>query len=198
MEAALAAEQNGIDFNNRVVQPLNHRVVSYRHCPATTMESTAAKWVYANKGETEANAEAQKHTWGGLCVTGREQSPIDVVTSAVVTGDAPPTIETRISAVLKYVKNTGYALQLFETSPSTHELHQHGGGAAQGLLLDQRRQVQLLPGPLAHAFGEHRGRRELSSGGALRPSARRLDERGVAPPRGDRLALRARRVQHVL
>merc|ERR1719238_109953 len=126
MEAALAAEQNGIDFNNRVVQPLNHRVVSYRHCPATTMESTAAKWVYANKGETEANAEAQKHTWGGLCVTGREQSPIDVVTSAVVTGDAPPTIETRISAVLKYVKNTGYALQLFETSPATHELNQDG------------------------------------------------------------------------
>merc|ERR1719440_121953 len=126
MEAALAAEQNGIDFNNRVVQPLNHRVVSYRHCPATTMESKAKKWVYANQGETEANAEAQKHTWGGLCVTGREQSPIDVVTSAVVTGDAAPAIETRISAVLKYVKNTGYALQLFETSPSTHELHQDG------------------------------------------------------------------------
>ena len=65
------------------------------------METVASKWVYANVGETEANAEAQKHTWGGLCTTGREQSPIDVDTSAVVVGDAPPTIETRISAVLK-------------------------------------------------------------------------------------------------
>merc|ERR1711871_1938016 len=36
------------------------------------------------------------------------------------------TIETRISAVLKYVKNTGYALQLFETSPATHGLDQDG------------------------------------------------------------------------
>merc|ERR1719353_1976646 len=125
LKASLGATQNGIDFNNRVPQPLYHRVVSYRHCAASTMESDV-KWVYANKGETEANAEAQKHTWGGLCVTGREQSPIDVVTSAVVTGDAAPAIETRISAVLKYVKNTGYALQLFETSPSTHELHQDG------------------------------------------------------------------------
>merc|ERR1719174_2226026 len=95
-------------------------------CAASTMESAASKWVYANAGETEANAEAQKHTWGGLCVTGREQSPIDVVTSAVVNGDAPPAIETRISAVLRYVKHTGYALQLFETSPSTHDLNQDG------------------------------------------------------------------------
>merc|ERR1719238_387556 len=126
MEAALAAEQNNLDFNNRVPQPLNHRVVSYRHCDASTMEEEAAKWVYANAGETEANAEAQAHTWGGLCVTGREQSLIDVVTSAVVMGDAPPSIETRISAVLKYVKHTGYALQLFETSPSTHGLDQDG------------------------------------------------------------------------
>merc|ERR1719353_1605200 len=125
MKTALAT-QNGLQFNNRVPQPLNHRVVSNRMCAASTMESAASKWVYANAGETEANAEAQKHTWGGLCVTGREQSPIDVVTSAVITGDAPPAIETRISAVLKYVKNTGYALQLFETSPSTHELHQDG------------------------------------------------------------------------
>merc|ERR1719174_286805 len=95
-------------------------------CAASTMETKASKWVYANAGETEANAEAQKHTWGGLCVTGREQSPIDVVTSAVVNGDAPPAIETRISAVLNYVKHTGYALQLFETSPSTHDLNQDG------------------------------------------------------------------------
>merc|ERR1719247_3360315 len=125
MKTALAT-QNGLNFNNRVPQPLNHRVVSNRMCAASTMESAASKWVYANAGETEANAEAQKHTWGGLCVTGREQNPIDVVTSAVITGDAPPSIETRISAVLKYVKHTCYALQLFETSPSTHGLDQDG------------------------------------------------------------------------
>jgi carbonic anhydrase len=126
LRTALGNTQGGINFNNRVTQPLNHRVVSKRTCAASTMQKEAEKWVYANAGETEANAEAQKHTWGGVCVTGREQSPIDVVTSAVVTGDAPPAIETRISAALKYVKHTGYALQLFETSPSTHGLTQDG------------------------------------------------------------------------
>merc|ERR1719473_2115359 len=86
------------------------------------MESAASKWVYANDGETAANAEAQAHTWGGLCATGREQSPIDVVTSSVVIGNAPPAIDTRLSAALAYVKNTGHGLQLFETSPATHDL----------------------------------------------------------------------------
>ena len=38
----------------------------------------------------------------------------------VVVGDAPPTIETRISAVLKYVKHSGYSLQLFETKMWTN------------------------------------------------------------------------------
>merc|ERR1719183_1869173 len=126
LRESLGNYNNGIDFNNRVPQPLNHRVVSYRHCDASTMEKAAGKWVYANQGETEANAEAQKHTWGGLCLSGREQSPIDVVTSAVVVGDAPPAIETRISAALSYVKTTPYALQLFETSPSTHGLNEEG------------------------------------------------------------------------
>jgi carbonic anhydrase len=122
LKAALGATQSGIQFNNRVPQPLNHRVVSDRNCEASTMESAAAKWVYANAGETEANAEAQAHTWGGLCITGREQSPIDITTSAVVVGDAPPAIDVRISAALSYVKNTGHGFQLFETSPATHDL----------------------------------------------------------------------------
>merc|ERR1719183_3212042 len=115
-----------LDFNNRVVQPLNHRVVTHRHCDASTMFEEGSKWVYANNGELVANAEAQRHTWGGLCTTGREQSPIDIVTSDVVVGDAPPTIETRISAVLKYVKHSGYSLQLFETSPNVHNIDSEG------------------------------------------------------------------------
>jgi carbonic anhydrase len=123
LKAALGETQHGIEFNNRVPQPLNHRVVSHRHCEAST---TTLHWVYANDGETEANAMVQAQTWGGLCATGREQSPIDVVTSAVVVGNAPPAIETRFSAALEFVKNTGHGWQLFETSPASHELNEDG------------------------------------------------------------------------
>ena len=41
-------------------------------------------WVYANAGATAADAAAQVATWGGLCVTGKEQSPINVVTASAV------------------------------------------------------------------------------------------------------------------
>jgi carbonic anhydrase len=37
-----------------------------------------------------------------------------------------PAISTHYTAALNYVKNTGYALQLFETSPATHELNMDG------------------------------------------------------------------------
>eukprot|EP00419_Tripos_fusus_P025697 CAMPEP_0172724760 /NCGR_PEP_ID=MMETSP1074-20121228/86805_1 /TAXON_ID=2916 /ORGANISM="Ceratium fusus, Strain PA161109" /LENGTH=60 /DNA_ID=CAMNT_0013551327 /DNA_START=27 /DNA_END=205 /DNA_ORIENTATION=+ len=42
----------------------------------------ASEWVYAYSGEPKANEKAQTATWGGLCTTGKEQSPINVVTSA--------------------------------------------------------------------------------------------------------------------
>merc|ERR1719337_95619 len=64
---------------------------------------------------------------GGLCATGREQSPVDVVTSAVASScpegsSGTHAIETHFSAVLEYVKNSGHGFQLFETSPTTHDL----------------------------------------------------------------------------
>jgi carbonic anhydrase len=125
LKAALAATQSGIAFNNRVPQPLNHRVVSFT--------AGNGKWLYANDGETEANAAVQEATWGGLCLSGREQSPIDVVTATAAPSNVIPSgsstvpaISTHITAALEYVKNTGHGVQLFETSPATHDLNQDG------------------------------------------------------------------------
>jgi carbonic anhydrase len=129
MKAALGKTQSGVEFNNRVTMPLNHRVVSFvpndgaaRVAPVVPADT---KWKYANDGETEANGAVQAATWGGLCATGQEQSPIDVVTADAVfaSGSGTPTITTHFSAALTYVKHTGYALQLFETSPHTHGLN---------------------------------------------------------------------------
>ena len=53
----------------------------------------AAGWVYAGTGKTSADVSDQMETWGGLCVSGNEQSPINVVTSQVV--------ETGISEILR-------------------------------------------------------------------------------------------------
>merc|ERR1712100_482595 len=114
------------DFNNRVPMPLNHRVVtvSDNEVPAGNAPvASDSKWKYANDGETAANAAVQAQTWGGLCSTGREQSPIDVVTSAVAdscgSSVGTPTMEssdltmgTHYTAALTYAKHTGYALQL--------------------------------------------------------------------------------------
>merc|ERR1719327_54239 len=128
LKTALGTTQSGLQFNNRVPQPLNHRVVSYKHCPSNV--KSYSKWLYAEAGETEANALTQARTWGGLCVTGHEQSPVNVVTAnaaasnIIPAGSATvPAIETSITAVLKYVKNTGHGFQLFETNPATHELN---------------------------------------------------------------------------
>jgi len=79
----------------------------------------AGSWVYANAGATSADQAAQTATWGGICVTGTEQSPIDVVTSSAVPTSLP-NIDTHITAALDYVKNSGHGFQLFETSPDTH------------------------------------------------------------------------------
>ena len=124
MKKSLAESQYGIDFNNRVPQPLNNRVVTLSGGKAY---SNSLKWVYSEKGETEANALTQARTWGGICLTGHEQSPIDVDTTKAVQSniipsgaETVPAIETHFTAVLKYVKNTGYAVQLFETRQRLH------------------------------------------------------------------------------
>ena len=89
--------------------------------------STYATAVYAKKGKTSANAKDQKDTWKesdvagseGLCFSGKEQSPIDVVTSKIIS-TTEPIITTHIDTVLSYVKNTGYGYQLFETTPQSY------------------------------------------------------------------------------
>ena len=68
LKAALGATQSGLEFNNRVPQPLNHRVVAFTQ--------GNGKWLYAKKGEKMANAAVQTATWNGLCATGQEQSPM--------------------------------------------------------------------------------------------------------------------------
>jgi carbonic anhydrase len=85
-----------------------------------------AKWIYAEEGSTVANATAQTNTWGGLCVTGHEQSPINVDTKRAIK-TALPMINTSFDTTLSYVKNSGHGFQLFETSPT---LHKWSSGAA--------------------------------------------------------------------
>eukprot|EP00965_Chrysotila_dentata_P112282 3712013-Pleurochrysis_carterae.AAC.2 len=48
--------------------------------PNQVAGAEAAEWVYANPGAVAANRAAQEATWGGLCATGREQSPINIDT----------------------------------------------------------------------------------------------------------------------
>merc|ERR1719409_360563 len=134
LKAALGATQHGIEFNNRVTMPLNHRVVTESGglalAPLAPVADDAT-WKYADDTlvpvPTAADAAKQAATWPGLCATGREQSPVNVDTTAVAdscpagaTGDHA--ITTHISAALEYVKNTGHGLQLFETNPATHDL----------------------------------------------------------------------------
>mmetsp|Transcript_22436 Transcript_22436/g.42947 ORF Transcript_22436/g.42947 Transcript_22436/m.42947 type:complete len:607 (+) Transcript_22436:61-1881(+) len=127
IKTALGTTQKGINFNNRVPMPLNHRIVTETASGAPVkpvnnivLEGTA-KWLYANKGETKANASVQESTWGGLCKTGHEQSPINVVTASTqkVVGQKP--IITHMSTRASYVKNTGHGFQVFETSPKSHK-----------------------------------------------------------------------------
>jgi len=124
LQQALGSTQSGIEFNNRVPQPLNHRVVAEMSpgAPNTPVNNIAVvvgadKWLYAAEGATEASDTVQADTWGGLCVTGHEQSPINVVTANVKQA-ATATIETHFDTTATYVKNTGHGFQLFETSPA--------------------------------------------------------------------------------
>ena len=73
---------------------------------------------------TVADKDVQNATWGlgqgnGLCVTGREQSPINIVTQQTVK-TTMPVIQTRLAGTLQYVKNTGHGFQLFEMSPDEY------------------------------------------------------------------------------
>jgi len=88
------------------------------------------EYVYAKKDAktealpTVADKAVQHATWGqgqgnGLCVTGREQSPINIVTQQTVK-TTMPVIQTRLAGTLQYVKNTGHGFQLFEMSPDEY------------------------------------------------------------------------------
>jgi len=131
LKEALAATQNGIAFNNRVVQPLYSRVVvetdSFMPAPPPAPSAPpTASWYYANEGASEADAAVQEETWGAaapLCNLGLEQSPIDIVTADVVETQLP-VISTHFSATTEYVKNTGHGFQLFETAPQVFTLNE--------------------------------------------------------------------------
>jgi len=99
-----------------------HSAVLFVLCAAPV---NAVPWVYANTGATSADQAAQTATWGGICVTGTEQSPIDVVTSSAVPTSLP-NIDTHFTAAVDFVKNTGHGFQLFQTSPATHDLNASG------------------------------------------------------------------------
>jgi len=115
-----------LDFNNRVTQPLNHRVVTATSAGAVggpenvySPPEQADHWLYANDGQTSANETVQEATWGGLCVAGHEQSPINVVT-AETNSAGSPSIQTAMDTSPTYLKTTGHGLQVFETSPALH------------------------------------------------------------------------------
>merc|ERR1719310_2163789 len=153
----LGATQDGLEFNNRVPQPLNNRVVVSSGGVALP---SSVHWVYAEDGETAANALTQARTWGGLCVTGHEQSPINVVTADTKPGNVipdgsttVPAIQTSITAVLQYVKNTGHGVQLFETSPATHELNV--GGEAHVMAAGQPKGHSMINGDKYNFYQVH-------------------------------------------
>jgi carbonic anhydrase len=132
LREALGATQDNIKLNNRVPQPLNHRVVAEMapDAPAKPTNNIAPpagvkKWLYAESGHTEAHAATQNATWGGLCVSGHEQSPIDIVTASVKKASTA-VITTHLSTTASYVKNTGHGFQLFETKPSASRMDDEG------------------------------------------------------------------------
>jgi len=148
LKRALEITQGGIGFNNRVTQPLNHRAVSSvepgnpRPLPTNTaiLPAATSKWYYAAKGAAKSDAAKQTATWGGLCVAGHEQSPINVVTMDTIKSGLP-TIATHFDTLdtnkagqsvfaMTYVKNSGHGFQIFETSPKGHTLDSTGAPVA--------------------------------------------------------------------
>ena len=135
---ALSESQLGVPFNNRVTQPLNHRAVALmepgnpRAAPTNykILPAAATAWYYAGDGTntavgttipTASSATVQK-LWGGLCVAGHEQSPINILTAETVkpilgTYLGTPTLATNMGSTLTgpaYVRNNGRGFQLFE------------------------------------------------------------------------------------
>jgi carbonic anhydrase len=125
LKRGLAATQFGIGFNNRVPQPLYDRVVAELakdapRRPVNNIDPVAVsgEWMYAHAGESAADAAVQDATWGGLCATGLEQSPINVVTTDVKQSTAP-FIATHFVTSVTYVKNSGHSFQIYETNPQS-------------------------------------------------------------------------------
>jgi carbonic anhydrase len=128
LREALATTQERVGFNNRLAQPMNHRAVAVMEggnprAPgynSAVLPVGASQWRYAALGDTVADDVVQKDTWGGLCATGHEQSPINVVTTEVVRAALPRRLVTSLDTKVSYLANKGHGFQLFETHPHRH------------------------------------------------------------------------------
>jgi len=93
---------------------------------------TSSAWVYSSTPGTPSNAADQDRTWASYpnCVVGREQSPINVVTSQVAPSDqlaATDAIRTKLETVPELLYNTGHSFQLHETTPQYTVFADEGG-----------------------------------------------------------------------
>jgi carbonic anhydrase len=92
-------------------------------------ESTG--WVYSRTAGASSNATDQLATWAAwpTCVLGRQQSPVNVITSDVAVA---PALDVGIIPHLKVayellLKNTGVSFQVHETAPELRVLPPGGG-----------------------------------------------------------------------
>lgn len=148
LASALSNTQHGVAFNNRVVQPLYHRIV-------TVSAFAPHHWLYGYEGDFQASQSAQDETWDGLCVTGKEQSPINIISAEVQTTNVLPSISTNITAQLKYLRNSGHGFQLFDTSPQEPEDNTTSSGMDEVDVLGTSKGYSMIGGSKFNFYQVH-------------------------------------------
>eukprot|EP00962_Isochrysis_galbana_P021973 scaffold6512_cov132-Isochrysis_galbana.AAC.1 len=95
------------------------------------MDEASTEWVYSRTAGNSSNATDQLSTWAAwpTCVLGRQQSPVNVITSDVATA---PALDNGIIPHLKVagqllLKNTGVSFQVHEMVPELSVLPLGGG-----------------------------------------------------------------------